>query len=40
LENAELANRVNFESSSNVTDDRERHPEKQDSQITSTDEGM
>jgi hypothetical protein len=30
----------NFESASNVTDDREPHSEKQHSQITSTDEGM
>jgi hypothetical protein len=30
----------NVESASNVTDDREKHSEKQFSQITSTDEGM
>jgi hypothetical protein len=30
----------NFESASNVTDFREEHPEKQNSQITSTEEGM
>jgi hypothetical protein len=29
-----------FESASNVADDREPQPEKQWSQITSTDEGM